>query len=165
MEMYPNKVSKAIFVAATMLTNGQRALDVFSQQSSLSDVTKRAQKFLYADGKDHQPTAIDFDKSLSEDLFFNRTPSKDMALASVSMRPVPFAPVTEKLPLSTSNYGSVSRFYVKTDDDFAIPPSLQESMIQSGPPKQVFELKNSDHSPFFSRPQALLRLLMEISSL
>ncbi|GFQ05290.1 putative methylesterase 13 chloroplastic [Phtheirospermum japonicum] len=165
MEMYPNKVSKAIFVAATMLTNGQRALDVFSQQSSSSDVNQRAQKFLYANGKDHQPTAIDFDKSLLEDLFFNRTPSKDIALASVSMRPVPFAPVTEKLSLSTSNYGSISRFYVKTDDDFAIPSSLQESMIQSGPPKQVFELKNSDHSPFFSRPQALLRLLTEISSL
>ncbi|KAL3654310.1 hypothetical protein CASFOL_003991 [Castilleja foliolosa] len=165
MEMYPNKISKAIFVAATMLTDGQRALDVFSQQSSLSGINQGAQKFLYANGKDNQPTAIDFEKSLIEDLFFNRTPSKDIALASVSMRPVPFAPVTEKLSLSPSNYGSVSRFYVKTDDDFAIPPSLQESMIQSSPPKQVFELKNSDHSPFFSRPQALLRLLTEISNL
>lgn len=32
MELYPAKVSKAVFVAATMLTNGQSALDVFSQQ-------------------------------------------------------------------------------------------------------------------------------------
>ncbi|KAK6157829.1 hypothetical protein DH2020_012077 [Rehmannia glutinosa] len=146
MEMYPDKVSKAIFVAATMLTDGQRALDVFSQ-------------------KNHQPTAIDFDKSLLEDFLFNRTPSKDIALASVSMRGVPFAPVTEKISLSAANYGSISRFYIKTDDDFAIPQPLQEAMIQSNPPTQVFDLKNSDHSPFFSRPQALHRLLTEISNL
>ncbi|KAK6157791.1 hypothetical protein DH2020_012039 [Rehmannia glutinosa] len=121
MEMYPHKVSKAIFVAATMLTDGQRALDVFSQ--------------------------------------------KDIALASVSMRGVPFAPVTEKISLSEANYGSISRFYIKTDDNFAIPQPLQEAMIQSNPPTQVFDLKNSDHSPFFSRPQALHRLLTEISNL
>ncbi|KAI3467236.1 hypothetical protein Pfo_023899 [Paulownia fortunei] len=165
MELYPTKVSKAIFVAATMLANGQSALDVFSQQSCLSDLNQRAQKFLYANGKNHQPTAIDFDKSLLEDFLFNRTPSKDLALASVSMRAVPFAAVTEKLSLSASNYGSISRFYIKTDDDFAIPQPLQEAMIQSSPPKQVFQLKGSDHSPFFSRPQALHRLLTEISNL
>ncbi|KAK4430088.1 putative methylesterase 13, chloroplastic [Sesamum alatum] len=165
MELYPAKVSKAIFVAATMLSNDQSALDVFSQQSCLSDVNKRAQKFMYANGKNHQPTAIEFDESLLEDFLFNRTPSKDVALASVSMRAVPFAPVTEKLCLSASNYGSVSRFYIKTDDDLAIPQPLQEAMIQSSLPKQVFELKGSDHSPFFSRPQALHRLLVEISNL
>lgn len=90
---------------------------------------------------------------------------QDVALASVSMRAVPFAPVTEKLFLSAANYGSVPRFYIKTDNDFAIPEPLQEAMIERDPPKQVFQLKGSDHSPFFSKPQALLRLLLEISSI
>ncbi|KAL6538790.1 hypothetical protein OROMI_025116 [Orobanche minor] len=165
MEMYPTKVSKAIFVAATMLINGQTTLDIFSQWSCSSDISRRARKFLYVDGMNRQPTAIDFDKSLLQDFLFNRTPSKDIALAKVSMRPVPFAPLTDGLSLSASNYGSISRFYVKTYDDYAITPSLQESMIQSSTPKQVFELRNSDHSPFFSRPQALYRLLTEISNL
>lgn len=163
MEMNPSKVSRAVFVAATMLSNGQSALDVFSKQ--LSDLNQRAQKFVYANGKQQQPTAIDYDNSLLEDFFFNRTPSKDVALASVSMRAVPFAPVTEKLSLSAANYGSIPRFYVKTDDDFTIPEPLQEAMIQSDPPKQVFQLKGSDHSPFFSKPQALLRILIEISNI
>ncbi|KAL8035390.1 hypothetical protein ABFX02_12G093900 [Erythranthe guttata] len=165
MEMFPSKVSMAIFVAATMLTNDQSALDVFSQQSCLSEINQRAQKFVYANGKNHQPTAIDFDKSLLEDFLFNRTPSKDIALASVSMRPVPFGPVTEKLSLSAANYGSISRFYVKTDDDFALPRPLQESMIQSSPPQQVFDIKGSDHSPFLSKPQTLHRILTEISNI
>lgn len=89
---------------------------------------------------------------------------QDVALASVSMRAVPFAPVTEKLCLSAEKYGSIPRFYVKTDYDFAIPEPLQEAMIQSDPPKQVFQLKGADHSPFFSKPQALLRILLEISN-
>lgn len=32
MEMNPSKVSRAVFVAATMLSNGQSALDVVSKQ-------------------------------------------------------------------------------------------------------------------------------------
>ena len=32
MEMFPSKVSKAIFVAAAMLSSGQSVLDIFSQQ-------------------------------------------------------------------------------------------------------------------------------------
>ncbi|KAL3830610.1 hypothetical protein ACJIZ3_019412 [Penstemon smallii] len=166
MELHPSKISKAIFVAATMLTNGQSALDVFSHQSSLSDLNRSVQKFVYANGKNHPPTAIDnYDRSMLEDFLFNRTSSKDIALASVSMRPVPFAPVTEKLSLSPTNYGSIPRFYIKTDEDFAIPHTLQEAMIESSPPDQVFELKGSDHSPFLSRPQALQRLLIQISTI
>lgn len=88
---------------------------------------------------------------------------QDVALASVSMRPIPFAPVLETLSLSDENYGSVRRFYIQTTEDNAIPLSLQESMCKSNPPEGVFQLKGSDHSPFFSKPQALHKLLVEIS--
>lgn len=90
---------------------------------------------------------------------------QDFALASVSMRPTPFAPVLEKLSLSEANYGSVRRFYVETQDDCAIPVSFQEYMVDANLPEKVFRLKGSDHSPFFSRPQALHRVLMEISKI
>ncbi|KAL6529289.1 hypothetical protein OROGR_014912 [Orobanche gracilis] len=81
MEMYSTKVSKAIFVAATMLINGQTALDVFSNRSCSSDISRLARKFLYVKGMNSQPTAVDFDRSLLQDFLFNRTPSKDIALA------------------------------------------------------------------------------------
>ena len=32
MELFPSKVAKAIFIAATMLASGQSTLDLFSQQ-------------------------------------------------------------------------------------------------------------------------------------
>ncbi|PRQ53352.1 putative alpha/Beta hydrolase [Rosa chinensis] len=165
MELFPSKVAKAIFLAAAMLKNGQSTLDTFSQQATSDDLMRQAQIFLYANGNNQPPTAIDLDKSMLKDLLFNQSPSKDVALASVSMRPIPFAPVLEKVSLSDSKYGSVRRFYIETLEDNAIPVTVQESMINASPPEQVLRLKGADHSPFFSKPQALHKLLVEISKI
>ncbi|KAI3929862.1 hypothetical protein MKW98_004016 [Papaver atlanticum] len=165
MELFPHKIAKAIFIAASMLTDGQSTLDIFNQQSGSNDLMRQAQVFLYANGNDHPPTAIDLDKSLLKDLLFNQSPAKDVALASVSMRPIPFAPVLEKLSLSEKNYGAVRRFYIETTEDDAIPLSVQQNMITSNPPERVFRIKGSDHSPFFSKPQSLHKHLVEISTI
>ncbi|KAH0991306.1 hypothetical protein GBA52_002789 [Prunus armeniaca] len=165
MELFPSKIAKAIFISAAMLASGQSTLNLFAQQTGSNDLMRRAQIFLYANGKDQPPTAINLDKKLAEDLLFNQSPAKDVALASVSMRPIPFAPVTEKLSLSGTNYGSVRRFFIVTQEDHAISVPLQETMIELNPPEQVFRLKGSDHAPFFSRPQALHRILVEISQI
>ncbi|KAG9140091.1 hypothetical protein Leryth_021124 [Lithospermum erythrorhizon] len=165
MELYPRKVSRAVFVAATMLTSNESTLDIFSQKVDSNDMMQQARIFIYSNGDDQPPTAIDFDRTLLKDLLFNQSPSKDVALATVSMRPIPFAPVLEKLSLSDTNYGSVRRFYIETQEDNAIPISLQESMINKRPPERIFRLKGADHSPFFSKPQALHKLLVEISKI
>ncbi|XP_010528416.1 PREDICTED: putative methylesterase 11, chloroplastic [Tarenaya hassleriana] len=165
MELFPSKISKAVFVAAAMLTTGQSALDVFSQQEGQSDLMRKAQIFRYPNGNGRPPTAIDLDKSLLKDLLFNQSPSKDIALACVSMKPIPFAPILEKLSLSDGRYGSVRRFYVETLEDYAMPVTLQEKMINSSPPEKVFRLKGGDHSPFFSKPQALHKILIEITKI
>ncbi|KAL0350779.1 UNVERIFIED_CONTAM: putative methylesterase 11, chloroplastic [Sesamum radiatum] len=179
-----------------------------------NDLMRQAQVFLYANGNNQSPTAIDFDKSLLRDLLFNQSPQvelqqntevaescdsfdftstikqvlrilhvlplwsishmkpkkvsdvcKDVALASVSMRPIPFSPVLEKLSLSEANHGCVRRFYIQTLEDNAIPIAVQECMINKNPPEQVFRLKGADHSPFFSKPQALHKVLVEISKI
>ncbi|KAJ7128875.1 hypothetical protein O6H91_Y558600 [Diphasiastrum complanatum] len=112
MECFPQKIAKAVFVTATMVANGQRAYDVFSQEVVTSDdILKKAQMFIYGNGSSNPPTAIEFDRSLIKEVFFNQSPAKDVALASVSIRPVPFAPVLEKLTLTAENYGSIRRFF------------------------------------------------------
>ncbi|KAF5480186.1 hypothetical protein F2P56_000952 [Juglans regia] len=165
MESFPSKISKAVFIAAAMLTNGQSTLDMFSKQAGSNDLMRQAQIFLYANGNDQPPTAVDIERSLLIDLLFNQSPAKDVALASVSMRPMPFAPILEKLSLTDIKYGSVRRFYIETPEDNAIPIALQQSMINSSPPECVFRIKGADHSPFFSKPQALHKLLVEISKI
>ncbi|XP_048591273.1 putative methylesterase 11, chloroplastic isoform X1 [Brassica napus] len=150
MELFPSKISKAVFLAAAMLTNGQSTLDMFSLQAGPNDLMRKAQIFIYTNGNEHPPTAIDLDKSLIRDLLFNQSPSKDIALASVSMKSIPFAPVLEKLSLSDGNYGSVRRYYIETLEDNAIPVTLQENMINSSPPEKVYRLKGCLHQYIFT---------------
>ncbi|KAL9233725.1 hypothetical protein vseg_008683 [Gypsophila vaccaria] len=165
MELFPSKVSKAVFVAAIMLTDGQSALNIFSQQVDSKNLLQKAQVSLYANGNDHPPTAIDLDRTLVKELLFNQSPAKDIALASVSMRLVPFAPMLEKLTLSTDKYGCVRRFYIETSEDNTLPVTLQGQMTEASPPEQIFRLKGADHSPFFSKPQALHKHLIEIAKI
>ncbi|KAF2597941.1 hypothetical protein F2Q68_00011866 [Brassica cretica] len=98
------------------------------------------------------------------------------SIASLSQYLKPLADVLEKLHTGEKvisvahdfggaygNYGSVRRFYIETLDDNAIPLALQENMINSSPPEKVYRLKGADHAPFFSKPQALHKLLLEIA--
>jgi len=165
MEMFPSKVAKAVFLCAAMLTNRHSALGMFQQQMDTNGTLQKAQEFIYSNGKDRPPTAINIDKALLRDLLFNQSPSKDVSLASVSMRPIPFAPLLEKLVLTAENYGSVRRFYVETTEDNAIPLPLQQSMCGTNPPEKVLRLKGADHAPFFSKPQALHKTLVEIATM
>ncbi|EFJ24816.1 hypothetical protein SELMODRAFT_100200 [Selaginella moellendorffii] len=166
MEAFPTKICKAVFVSAAMVANGQRASDIFAPELiTADDLLPKAQQFVYANGSSSVPTALEFDKSLIKDLFFNQSPAKDVALATVSLRPVPFAPTLERLCLTQERYGSVRRFFIQTTDDCALTPALQERLISSNPPEKVFLLKGSDHSPFFSKPQSLHKLLLEIAQI
>ncbi|KAH9772361.1 putative methylesterase 13 [Citrus sinensis] len=76
MELFPSKVAKAVFIAATMLTSGQSALDAISQQMGSNDLMQQAQIFLYANGKQNPPTSIDLDRTLLRDLLFNQSAAK-----------------------------------------------------------------------------------------
>eukprot|EP00249_Psilotum_nudum_P008920 c21594_g1_i1 orf=477-1580(-) len=166
MERFPKKIAKAIFIAATMVTNEQRAFDVFALEGVVpDDLIHSTQIFIYANGRDFPPTALDFERTHMRELFFNQSSAKDIALATVSMRPIPFAPVMERLVLTKDNYGSVRRFFIQTMDDHALITAIQEQIIKLNPPEQVFKLKGSDHCPFFSKPQSLHKLFCEIAQL
>ncbi|PKU78573.1 Putative methylesterase 14, chloroplastic [Dendrobium catenatum] len=83
----------------------------------------------------------------------------------VSMRPIPLAPIMEKLSLTAENYGSVRRYFIQMLDDRVLSPDLQEKLVRENPPCEVFKLKGSDHCPFFSKPQSLCKILLEIVQL
>lgn len=86
-------------------------------------------------------------------------------MASVSMRPVPLAPIMEKLSLTPENYGSVQRYFIQTLDDRMLSPNIQEKLVRENLPHGVYKIKGSDHCPFFSKPQSLHKILLEIIQL
>lgn len=166
MECYPNKISKAIFVCATMVSDGQKPFDVFAEELGSAEMFLQESQFLeYGNGKDKPPTSMNFDKQQMKGLYFNQSPSKDVALATVSMRPIPLGPIMEKLSLSPKNYGTGRRFFIQTLDDHALSPDVQEKLVRENPPEGVFKIKGSDHCPFFSKPQSLHKILLEIAQI
>ncbi|RZC54550.1 hypothetical protein C5167_013404 [Papaver somniferum] len=166
LEHYPTKVSKAIFLCATMVLDGQRPFDVFAEQlGSVEIFLKESQSVVHANGKDKPPTSLMFEKQQMKALYFNQTPTKDVALAAVSMRPIPLGPLMEKLSLSPANYGTARKFFVQTLDDNALSADVQEKLVRENPPEGIFKIKGSDHCPFFSKPQSLHKILLEIAQI
>ncbi|MBA0720121.1 hypothetical protein Golax_007758 [Gossypium laxum] len=163
LEHFPEKISKAIFLCATMVSNGQRPFDVFAEElGSAERFMKESQFLIYGNGKDKPPTGFMFEKQLMKALYFNQSPTKDVALAMVSMRSTPLGPIMEELSLTPEKYGTGRRFYVQTLEDRALSPDVQEKLVRENPPEGVFKIKGSDHCPFFSRPQSLHKILIEI---
>ncbi|KAL4375771.1 hypothetical protein HN51_009775 [Arachis hypogaea] len=166
LEHYSQKISKAIFLCATMVTDGQRPFDVFADELGSAEHFMKESKFLiHGNGKEKPPTGFMFEKEQMKGLYFNQSPSKDVALAMVSMRPSPLGPIMEKLSLSPNKYGRGHRFYIQTLDDRALSPDVQEKLVRENPPEGVFKIKGSDHCPFFSKPQSLHKILVEIAQI
>ncbi|CAH8354888.1 unnamed protein product [Eruca vesicaria subsp. sativa] len=166
LEQFPEKISKAIFVCATMVSDGQRPFDVFSEElGSAERFMKESQFLIYGNGKDEPPTGFMFEKQHMKGLYFNQSPNKDIALAMMSMRPVPLGPMMEKVTLTAERYGKGRRFYVQTLEDLALSPDVQEKLVRENSPEGVYKIKGSDHSPFFSKPQSLHKILLEIAQI
>ncbi|CAH8332001.1 unnamed protein product [Eruca vesicaria subsp. sativa] len=164
LERFPEKISKAIFICATMVSDGQRPFDIFADQlGSAERFMKESQFLIHGNGKDKPATGFMFEKQHMKSLYFNQSPNKDIALSMISMRAVPLGPMMEKLSLSAERYGKGRRFYVQTLDDLALSPDVQEKLARENSPEGVFKIKGSDHCPFFSKPQSLHKILLEIA--
>ncbi|KDP36703.1 hypothetical protein JCGZ_07994 [Jatropha curcas] len=166
LEHFPHKISKAIFICATMVSDGQRPFDLFAEELGSAERFMQESEFLiYGDGRDKPPTGFMFEKQQMKGLYFNQSSTKDVALAMVCMRPIPLGPIMEKLSLSPENYGAGRRFFIQTLDDHALSPDVQEKLVRENPPEGVFKIKGSDHCPFFSKPQSLHKILLEIAQI
>ncbi|KAL0645659.1 hypothetical protein Bca4012_043950 [Brassica carinata] len=126
---------------------------------------KESQFLIHRNGKDKPATGFTFEKQHMKSLYFNQSPNKDIALSMISMRAVPLGPMMEKLSLSAERYGKSRRFYVQTLDDFALSPDVQEKLVRENSPEGVYKIKGSDHCPFFSKPQSLHKILLEIAQI
>lgn len=166
LEHYSQKISKAIFLCATMVSDGQRPFDVFENELGSAEHFMKESKFLiHGNGKEKPPTGFMFEKEQMKGLYFNQSLAKDVALAMVSMRPSPLGPIMEELSLSTDKYGTGRRFYIQTLDDHALSPDVQEKLVRENPAEGVFKIKGSDHCPFFSKPQSLHKILVDIAQI
>ncbi len=86
-----------------------------------------------------------------------------MTLARLLLLPEPVRPNATPLRLTDERYGRVPRVYIECRRDRAILPALQRKMYADLPCRKVFSI-DTDHSPFFSRPQELTEYLLALEA-
>ncbi|RZC45269.1 hypothetical protein C5167_038228 [Papaver somniferum] len=172
MEMFPEKISVAVFVTALMPN--------MSEEINISDVGKEVltiivhrleqlsfmvPQHIYRRVKDIPTASICGPNYLSSTLY-NLSPPEDIALAIMLMRPVrmySMKDMLKEIAMTKQKYGSVKRVYIISEQDKAISKDFQRSIIEKDPTDEVKEITGSDHMVMISQPQQLFVCLQEIA--
>lgn len=154
-EYRPEKIEKLIYLAAVLAKDGKAAVDYFKldkdevlgphitnyPETNSSTLDSR----IYKEGLYH-----DCDDEITE-------------MAKVLLSHEPRQTATAPIHITDENYGTVRRFYIELTEDRAITPGLQQKMHTEMPCEKVYKMATS-HSPFFSKPQELVDILIQIAA-
>lgn len=104
--------------------------------------------------------AVEFDPAMVEEVFYNRCTPEIVRRATERLRPQAAAPISEPVVLSDARYGRIPKSYIVCTDDQAFPVTAQHWVCDraSIQRKRIIE---SDHSPFFSAPHDLAKIIHE----
>ncbi|XP_057968078.1 methylesterase 17 [Malania oleifera] len=174
---FPHKIRLAVYVGATMLRSGlstpQDLTDGAPDLSEHGDVYELG----YGLGADRPPTSAIVKKEFHRKLIYGMSPQEDLTLAGMLLRPGPVLAIRsarfrtskeeeeeeEKEEEEEAEVDTVPRVYIKTSNDMVLKPEQQDAMIRRWPPSRVYVLE-SDHSPFFSSPNHLSRILLQAAA-
>jgi len=153
-EKRPALVSKLVYVSAMLIGPGETSLGVVQNDGSslmLPNVE------ITDDG-----ASVSIREDALRDVFYGCATDEDIALAKNRLKPDPLAPSMTPLDLTEGAYGSVPRAYIECLQDNAVPLQLQRAMQQALPCAEVFSI-DTDHSPFFSKPETLAECLITLA--
>jgi pimeloyl-ACP methyl ester carboxylesterase len=155
-EAAPTKIAKLVYVAGFLPTNQQSVFDLAQQdaQSLLGPALSFSADGLLAKVAPAQVVNI----------FCQDGSAAAQQQIQAKYRDEPAAPLAEKLTLSPDKYGRVPKYYVRTLQDHAISPSLQDLMLQVTPVQKEYRLTSS-HTPQLSMPDELTTILTGIAQL
>ena len=153
-ERRPDKLAVLVYLAAFLLRDGETLLQV-----AQSDGTSLVLPNLLVAGDGTYSTVRE---NALKDVFYGECPDEDLALAKLLFAPEPMAPSVTPVHVSDADFGRVPRIYIECRRDNTIPLSFQRGMQASAPCQKVLSM-DTDHSPFFSAPEALVVHLTALS--
>lgn len=152
-ERVPDRIATLVYVSGSLLASGE---SVFTKarkpEPGEMDILQMRE-----DGSAMLPSDI------AAATFYNATPAEWTAAALPKLSPEPLWIHATPLVLTPGRYGRVKRAYIETLRDHALPLDTQRAMQATLPCTPVFAL-DSDHSPFFSKPDELVRCLLSIAA-
>ena len=145
-EAWADKIARLVYVAAFLLDNGQTLMDL-AREDADSHLNGQVD---FLDGE-RLAQARD---AVLRDCFYGSCSDEDVAFAKAHLSLEATAGFRTPMRTSAARFGRIPRTYVECLRDHAISIGLQRRMQQALPCERVVSL-DTDHSPFFSAPQAL----------
>jgi len=144
------RVKSLVYLAAFLLRDGEALFDIsMLDESSLLKGRLNVRE-------DGVSTLVE--DEIIDAAFYGQCRAEDIVLARVLLQPEPLGPLSTPVRVTVERFGSVPRIYIECLKDQAISASAQKRMYTQTPCDKVLTL-DTDHSPFFSTPEALAGML------
>lgn len=152
-EHQPKIVRTLVYVAGYLLRNKETLFDLARQDT----VSLMEQNMVMSEDK----TSSTIRDSALREVFYGECSDEDFARARSLLRPEPTLPLATPVRVTEGNFGGVPRVYIECLRDKAVPPPLQKRMYTALPCRKVVSI-DTDHSPFYSRPDELVAHLRAV---
>jgi pimeloyl-ACP methyl ester carboxylesterase len=149
-EHFADRIERLVYVAAFLLEDGQALMDLARE-----DEDSRLNGHVdFLDGE----RVAQVRETVIRDCFYGDCCDEDVAYARARLGLEAVAGFRTPMRTSAARFGRIPRTYVECLKDNAISIGLQRRMQAALPCDRVATL-DTDHSPFFSAPEALAAIL------
>lgn len=150
-EYRPQKIEKLVYLAAYLIPNGKT-----QREYSMQDTAGVLKPYVNVHT---DVNATTLDPAIYREGLYADCDENIVQLANVLLSAEPIETGITPLQLSDENFGSVPRVYIECTLDRAVTPFIQQKMYSEMPCEKVYQMETS-HSPFFSKPQELVEILV-----
>ena len=154
-EYRPEKIEKLIYLAAYLIPNAATQAE-YSMQDIYGVLKPYVTRFPDTSSHTLQP-------AIYKEGLYHDCDDAIYQMAKMLLSHESAVTAVTPLQLTEENFGSVRRFYIECTEDKAVTPFIQQKMYQETPCEKVYQMATS-HSPFFSQPQELCDILLEIAA-
>ncbi|XP_073127825.1 salicylic acid-binding protein 2-like [Henckelia pumila] len=166
MDMYPEKIGVAVFLAAYMPDAKHEPSYVLDQYSERTPAEESLDTEFTPIGTPQEPlTSFMFGPKYISFKLYQLSSPQDVALANMLARPSSLfrEDLSKKRPFSAKGFGSVKRVYIVASEDKAIPVNFSRWQIENFGVDEVKQIDRADHMAMISEPQRLYESLLEIA--
>ncbi len=171
-EAIPDKIASLVYLTAFMLPPGVNAATMLGDASmageSITGLLRADPSVVGAFRMDAAARDPAYREQVTAAFFGDLTPNQLAAALANLHCDEPAGVALEPSPVTVGRFGTVPRHYIRCTQDRVIVLAAQDHMIAQidtvMPTRTVTHTLASSHSAFFSQPDALTRILIEIGS-
>ncbi len=154
-ELRPKKVKKLVYLTAFLLPNGA---SFFSAVQGVEG-SEAVENFYLSEDKTYALVK----EAEIQNAFAHDIPVEAFDKAKPYIVPEPAAPLSYQLEVTEEHFGKIPKYYIECTQDRTIPIAVQRAMYE-GRVEKAYSLESS-HTPNFSQPGELAKLLKAIAKL